>query len=295
VLSPAVPAAVPSPPSRPLPPGACDTHAHVFGPYDRYPLAEPIEYYPPLGTADAYLAMLDRIGCDRGVLVHASQNGLDCSNMLDALDGGRGRLRGIAVVGTDTRHDELAALALRGVRGLRLTEVRLPDGSALPHAQGFDSLEPLAPSLRELGWHVELWAPCETIVARLPELLAHGIPIAIDHMGIFDVRRGIGDIAFQALLDTVAREPAVWVKVPPQRVSRRFPDYGDVRPFFEALASARPDRLLWGSDYPHVQAAQETPDVGHVLDLLAEWCSDEALLRRILVENPQALYGFDPI
>jgi predicted TIM-barrel fold metal-dependent hydrolase len=250
---------------------------------------------PPLATRERYLAMLDRIGCDRGVLVHATQNGLDCSNMLDALDHAGDRLRGIAVVEPATPPETLADFARRGVCGLRLTEVRLPDGSAVPFAQGFDTLAPLAATLRELGWHVELWAPCETVVARMPALLAHGLPVAVDHMGIFDVDRGVGDRSFQRLLELVAGEPDVWVKVPPQRVSKRFPDYEDVRPFFEALLAARPDRLVWGSDYPHVQSGEQTPDVGHILDLVAEWCADETLLRQLLVENPQRLYGFGPL
>jgi predicted TIM-barrel fold metal-dependent hydrolase len=246
----------------------------------------------PLASADAYLAMLDTIGCDRGVLVHASQNGLDCSNMLDALDRAPERLRGIAVVEPTTAPQTLADLARRGVCGLRLTEVRLDDGSALPYAQGFDTLGPLAATLRDLAWHIELWAPCETIVARMPELLGHGLPIAIDHMGIFDVDRGVGDAAFQALLAYVAREPDVWVKVPPQRVSKRFPDYEDVRPFFDALLGVRADRLVWGSDYPHVHSGERTPDVGHVLDLIADWCGDDAAFEQLLVENPRTLYGF---
>lgn len=285
-------AAVSRPPARALPRGACDAHAHLFGPFDNYPLGSGIDDVMPLASADAYLAMLDTIGCDRGVLVHASQNGLDCSNMLDALDRAPERLRGIAVVEPTTAPQTLADLARRGVCGLRLTEVRLDDGSALPYAQGFDTLGPLAATLRDLAWHIELWAPCETIVARMPELLGHGLPIAIDHMGIFDVDRGVGDAAFQALLAYVAREPDVWVKVPPQRVSKRFPDYEDVRPFFDALLGVRADRLVWGSDYPHVHSGERTPDVGHVLDLIADWCGDDAAFEQLLVENPRTLYGF---
>jgi predicted TIM-barrel fold metal-dependent hydrolase len=285
-------AAVPLPPARSLPVGSCDAHAHVFGPFDVYPLARDTEGAYPLATRELHLAMLDRVGCTYGVLVHASQNGLDCSNMLDALDQAPERLRGIAVVEPATAAETLADMARRGVRGVRVTEMRLPDGSALPYAQDFATIAPLAATMRELGWHAELWAPCATIVARVPELLAHGIPLAIDHMAMVDVDRGARDGAFRALLALLAEEENLWVKVPPQRVSARFPDYEDVRPFFEELVATRPDRLVWGSDYPHVHQAQQTPNVGHVLDLIAEWCGEETVLRSLLVENPRRLYGF---
>jgi len=182
-------AAVPLPPARSLPVGSCDAHAHVFGPFDVYPLARDTEGAYPLATRELHLAMLDRVGCTYGVLVHASQNGLDCSNMLDALDQAPERLRGIAVVEPATAAETLADMARRGVRGVRVTEMRLPDGSALPYAQDFATIAPLAATMRELGWHAELWAPCATIVARVPELLAHGIPLAIDHMAMVDVDR----------------------------------------------------------------------------------------------------------
>jgi predicted TIM-barrel fold metal-dependent hydrolase len=236
--------------------------------------------------------MLERIGCERGVLVHSTQQTLDNAITLDLLDSEPERLRGIGVLPPDTPFETLADMASRGVRGLRFVEMESPDGRALPLTQSFDTIAPRAGQLRELGWHAQLWAPCEKLVARVPGLLELGLPIVIDHMGWFDVERGVGDRTFQTLLELVSANEQVWVKVPPQRPSRRFPDYADVRPFFEALLAARPERLVWGSDYPHLHLGERTPDIGHVLDLVAEWCGDEHLLHSLLVSNPAVLYGF---
>jgi predicted TIM-barrel fold metal-dependent hydrolase len=288
----AIPAAVPAPPARPLPAGACDCHAHVFGPFDRYPLSSLIDYVPPLAPHEAYIAMLDRIGCERGVLVHSTQQTLDNSITLDLVEREPGRLRAIGVLAPGTPPDQLAELDRRGMRGLRFVEMRSPDGHPLPETQSFDTIAPRAEQMAALGWHAQLWAPCATLAERLPGLLELGLPLVVDHMGWFDASLGVAGADFQALLGALATSEQLWVKLPPQRPSKRFPDYEDVRPFFEAFACTRPDRLVWGSDYPHLHLGELTPDVGHILDLLADWCADEALLRTILVDNPARLYGF---
>lgn len=287
-------ASLPSAPREPPPPGACDTHAHVFGPFERYPLIVELDYTPPLAPAERYLAMLDRLGLERGVLVHSTAQSLDNRVTLDALDSAPERLRGTAVVEPSVAPETLTELSRHGFRSLRFTEMQAPDGRQLFYVQRFDALAQLAPQLRDLGWHAQLWAPCATLVARAPELLEHGVALVFDHMGLPDVERGVGDRDFEGLLDLLS-SGEVWIKVPPQRPSHRFPDYEDVRPFFDALVEARPDRLVWGSDWPHLHSGDRTPDGGHLLDLLREWTADEALLRAILVENPQALFGFPAV
>lgn len=286
---------VPKTPSLPRqmpPPGACDTHAHVFGPFDRFPLAPDRSYTPPLAPATAHLALLDRMGFARGVLVQASALGLDCTTLLDALDASGGRLRGIAVATSGTSDAELDAMHRRGVRGLRFTEVTVPGtGAKYKGVVGFDELEKLAPRMKRLGWQAQLWAPCDLLAAELPRLVELGLPLSLDHMGYFDVARGADDAAFRRVVSVAAAE-GIWVKTPALRVSKAPPDYPDVRPFHDALLRACPQRLTWGSDWPHVRMGSSAPDVGHLLDLFMSWAGDEALQRAVLCDNPSAQYGF---
>lgn len=275
-----------------MPPLACDTHAHVFGPFDRFPLPADRSYDPPLAPATAHLAMLDRIGCARGVLVQASVPGLDCSNLLDALDASNGRVRGIAVAVSATTDAELEGMHRRGVRGLRFTEVTVPGtGAKYKGAIGFDELEKLAPRMKQLGWQAQLWAPCDTLAAELPRLVKLGIRLSLDHMGYFDPARGAGDPAFSKLV-AIAAANDIWIKLIPLRVSKAPPDYPDIRPFHDALLRASPKRLTWGSDWPHVRMGANAPDVGHLLDLFMSWTGDETLRRAILCDNPAIQYGF---
>lgn len=282
----------PSLPRRLPPPGACDTHAHVFGPFDRYPLAPDRSYTPPLAPATAHLALLDRMGFERGIVVQASALGLDCSTLLDALDASGGRLRGIAVAVSSISDADLESMHRRGVRGLRFTEVTVPGtGAKYQGAVGFDQLELLAPRMRQLGWQAQLWAPCDTLAAALPRLVRLGLRLSLDHMGYFDVARGAEDAAFRNVAAIAAAED-VWVKATPLRVSKAPPDYPDVRPFHDALLRACPRRLTWGSDWPHVRMGASAPDVGHLVDLFLSWTGDEALQRAILCDNPSVQYGF---
>lgn len=277
-------------PKRALPPGAWDCHSHVFGPYERFPLAAERSYTPPPAPFEARLAMLDRVGLARCVLVHPSAYGLDYSAMLDALERAGSRLRGTAVATSKITDAELCALRRGGVRALRFVETGGAGGRRFVGAVGLDEFPGLAPRMKELGWHAEIWATCDTVMAAAPKMLQHGIPLVLDHMARFDVARGTQDTVFQGLLRLLAGGK-VWVKMTPARNSKRFPDYEDVRPFHDALARANPERLVWGSDWPYLRMGDATPDAGHLLDLLDAWCGDETLRRKILVDNPERLYG----
>ena len=285
------PLATATAPKRALPRGACDTHAHVFGPYDRFPLAAERSYTPPEAPFETYIGMLDRVGFSRGVLVHPSAYGLDCSAMLDALNRARDRLRGIAVTDASIADATLASMNAQGVRGVRFTETSGPGAQKFAGSVGLEEFDRLAPRVRELGWHAQIWIECDAFVAAAPRLLRAGIPLVIDHMGRFDVTRGTDNPAFRELLRLVANEN-IWIKLSAPRNSQRFPDYEDVRPFHEALLRANPDRLLWGSDWPFLRMGDKTPEVGHLVDLFDAWTSDESLRRKIMVDNPATLYGF---
>ena len=279
-------------PSRMLPALACDTHAHVFGPYDRFPLAAARRYTPPLAPYEDYQAMLDLVGLARGVVVHAAANGFDCRGTLDALARAPQRLRGIVVVPLETPDGELDAMNGGGVRGVRFTEIAAP---TTPKPAGTLTLADLVdwgPRLGELGWHAQIWANCRRFVDAAPALLRLNVPLVLDHMGYFNSASGVLDPAFQSLLNLLAGGQ-IWVKLPVIRNSTLSPQYLDVRPFHDALLRAAPDRLLWGSDWPYIGLNDDPPNVGALLDLFDLWVNDDALREKILVANPAALYGFE--
>jgi predicted TIM-barrel fold metal-dependent hydrolase len=274
---------------RPLPSGATDCHAHVFGPYANFPLAAERSYTPPEAALESYLAMLAGAGLTRGVLVHPSAYGFDGSALLDALSRESQRLRGIAVVDSEVSDEQLERLHRAGVRGIRFTESAGADGRKFAGSVGLDQFDTLAPRVRALGWHVEMWASCDRLIAESSRLLRAGVPVVFDHMGSPDVSRGTAHASFRALVDLL-RSGQVWIKLSAPRNSRRFPDYEDVRPFHDAYLRANPDRLVWGSDWPFIRMGERTPSVGHLLDVFDSWTADATLRRKIFVDNPAALY-----
>jgi predicted TIM-barrel fold metal-dependent hydrolase len=279
-------------PRKALPSGSCDTHAHVFGPYERFPLADPRPYTPGPAPKGDYLAMLNAAGFDRGVLVHGGANGWDHRAMLDAIASAPGRLRGIGVLPGSASDSDLSALGAGGVRGLRFTEVAGPTASQnFAGRVGFDALYELAPRLRELGWQAVIWANADALASACDSLRKLELPLVIDHLGYFDVTRGVNDAAFQSLLSLV-RDGVAWVKLTAFRNSKGVAHYADVRPFHDALVRANPERLLWGSDWPFLGMSANRPDVGRLLDLLDEWLGDDSVRDKILVTNPAVLYGF---
>ena len=282
---------MPTAPQNPLPAGACDSHAHVFGPYDRFPLAHASSYAPPLAPAALHRAMLDTVGAARGVLVQPAPYGLDASALLDAIAAGDGRLRGIAVADASTTEAELQALYDGGVRGLRFVEMRAPTGAAYAGSVGVDQLLTMAPAMRRIGLHAQLWAPVDDYPALLPQLRAAGVDVVLDHMACAKPERGVDDPAFQAVLAAL-RADGVWVKLTLCRVSTQAPSYADAKPLHDALVRANPEALLWGSDWPYVRMDEKSPDAGALLDLFHDWVPDAAVRQRILVDNPAALYGF---
>ena len=287
-----VPPRMPSPSARRLPEGTCDCHTHVLGPFEQLPFAYPPAYDPPLAPCDVYLQMLTLAGFSRGVVVQPTTYGIDVRALLDALHKGRGRLRGIGAATSQTSDGELAAMHAAGVRGLRFVAMQNPKtGQAYPGAVGLDQLSALAPRMKELGWHAQIWATSAQLAEALPEWARLDVGLALDHMGGFDVTRGVSSPEFQQIVDLL-KEGRIWVKLSLCRNSRAFPDYPDVRPFHDALIAANPDRLLWGSDWPFVRMGDLTPDVSHLLSLFYQWVEDDTLRSRILVANPAHLFGW---
>ncbi len=283
---------MPSSPGRPLLAGACDTHTHVFGPYDVFPLVTPSSYAPPLAPFDRHAEMLARIGGERVVIVQPAPYAHDHRALVDALRRYEGRARGIATV-TDRMEDaELDALDAAGVRGARFAEVLdRGTGRRFAGSVGIEYLERLAGRLRDRGWHAQVWARCADVPACVAIAERAGVPIVVEHMGMVDVALGPAHEDFLRLVELV-RDGRAWVKLGLCRNSTAGPDYPDLRPFHDALVAANPSRLLWASDWPFVRMGDTSPDVGRLIDLFDEWISDARLRHEILVTNPASLYGF---
>jgi 2-pyrone-4,6-dicarboxylate lactonase len=281
----------PVPPLVKTPPGAWDTHAHVFGPSDRFPYGPDRSYTPPDAPLPKYLHMLDTLGFTYGGLVQGSAHGRDNSAMLDALARHPKRLRGVAVADETVPVAELRRWNDLGIRALRFNHFFR--GGQLHYRGGvtLENAKKLAPVMKDLGWHMQLWIDVKDLPDTIPALREIGLPVVIDHMGRTDARAGTGTPGFRSLVRLVG-EGGCWVKMSgAHRLSTRAPDYPDARPFHEALVRANPDQLIWGTDWPHPRIEGDMPNAGHLLDLFNEWTPNAAVRQRILVDNPARLYG----
>lgn len=277
-----------SPPRKPLPKGAWDCHAHVFGPFDRFPVSDERRYEPPLAPVEDYLAMLDTVGFTNGVIVHASAKGFDMSNVADALARRPDTLVGVAVVAPDADDAEFSRLHEQGFRAIRFTENGGHSGRSFGTLY-FDDLARLAPRLKEMGWHAQIWGRCDLVMNERQALDSYDLPLVFDHLGYVEAAKGVDDHVFQSFLAWVSTGD-YWVKTTPVRISHTAPDYPEARPFFEALLRQVPDRLLFGSDWPYLSLDAAPPDVGHMVDLLDGWTSDDSLRQKMFVDNPNAFY-----
>jgi predicted TIM-barrel fold metal-dependent hydrolase len=276
------------------PPGACDSHAHVFGPYDRFPLADDRSYTPAEHPGAAFIAHLDRLGLTRGVLVTGSASGTDNGAVLAALSQYPQRLRGIAVPQADTTESELDRWHTAGIRGVRVNLFKRDGHAVYRNGVGIEVLEALAPRIAGRGWHAQIWIHAPDLVELAPRLQRLGMPLVIDHMGRMAALRGVHDEGFRTLCRMLA-EGNAWTKISgADRNTGMGPPYTDIDPFAAALLQANPGRVVWGSDWPHINyfEAAQVPDDGALLNLLARWLPDEALRRRVLVDNPGVLYDF---
>ncbi len=268
-----------------MPSGACDTHAHVIGSPDRYPFVADRSYTPPPAPLEAYLAMHRALGIERGVLVQVSVHGTDNRFLVEALRRHPDRLRGIVVVSPDISDAELDRLAEAGVRGIRFNELF---GGGI----GLEPMEALAKRIARLGWHIQLLIDARRLPAIGGRLARLPVPFVIDHMGCLPTSAGMEDPGFQAMRKLLA-ETDCWIKISgANRISSEPIPYRDTIPFAQSLVATRPDRLVWGSDWPHVAIPGAMANDGALLDLLAEWVPDETTRNRILVDNPARLYGF---
>jgi len=277
----------PSKPEFRLPPGAVDAHCHVFGPGDRFPYAPERKYTPCDASAAQLFALRDHLGFARNVIVQATCHGADNRAMLDALRQSGGRARGVATVRAEVTDAELQALDAAGVRGVRFNFVkRLVDTT--PRA----TLADIAARVAELGWHIVIYFEA----AELPELFdfltALPTTVVIDHMGRPDVAQPVDAAEFSLFVRLMREHPHIWSKVTcPERLSRSGPPaYDDVVPFALRLVETFPDRVLWGTDWPHPNLKSHMPDDGKLVDFIPRIAPTPELQRKLLVDNPMRLY-----
>lgn len=288
---------VPSPkrPAAAPPAGAWDTHAHIFGPSARFPFAAGRGYTPPDAPVERYVALLDHLGLARGVVVQGNAHGYDNAVVLDALARHPDRLRGVAITDTRVSPDMLRDWHRRGLRGLRFHLFSEAGRPGYVRGVGLDVFEAFRPVMRALGMVMQVWCDWRLMaeVAPVLQAISAEMPVVVDHMLNIPAARGVANGNFQALLRLVG-EGHVHAKLSaPYRLSERCPDYDDARAFHAALLRANPERLLWGTDWPHPQIdAALMPDDGHLLDLFMRWTPKEDDRRRILVDTPERLFGW---
>ena len=279
--------AQPRKPKLQLPRGACDTHFHVFGPQSRFPFAPERSYTP---TCDApketLFALHKHLGIERGVVVQSAAHGFDNSAAADLIAARPQRYRGVALVRAATGTLELARLHAQGFRGARF--------HYMDHLGGGDPIDAvlaMAPRLADIGWHLQIHLAGARIAELSPALKRSPVPVVIDHMGRIDASRGTQSAEFQALL-ALLQAKHVWVKVSgAERISRDSAPWRDAVPFGRKLVAEFGDRTLWGTDWPHPNLAF-VPDDGDLADLIGEYAPSEAERQRLLIDNPQRLYGF---
>ena len=274
-------------PRHAAPPGACDAHLHIYDP--RLPMAFPHSPATQDATAADYRRLQERIGTRRAIVVQPAAYGTDNRGTIAAVEAlGRERTRAIAVLHPSVTDGELAALDAGGVRGLRFTQH--DPATAVTSA---DMIEPLARRIQDLGWHTQLHLRAEQIVEM--QALIERLPgtLVFDHMGRLPQPEGAGHPAFGIIARLVEADRA-WVKLSGPYLDTQVgsPRYTDSTRVAREFVKLAPERMVWGSDWPHPTERDVKPDDAILLDLLQEWAREEETRHRILVQNPARLYGF---
>lgn len=280
-------------PSRPAfmpPPGAVDAHCHVFGPGGAFPYAPERKYTPCDAGKDKLFELRDYLGFERNVVVQATCHGSDNRAMLDALNASNGRARGVAAVKPDVTEAELREMHAAGVRGVRFNYVkRLVDPKPDEYYRGI--IDKIAP----LGWHVVIYFEAADLAEKWDFFTSLPTPVVVDHMGRPDVTKPVDGPEFALFVRFMAENGNVWSKVTcPERLSASGPpDYDDVVPFAKLLVERFPDRVLWGTDWPHPNMKSHIPDDGSLVDYIPRIAVAAELQHRLLVDNPMRLYWKD--
>lgn len=277
----------PSKPSYVPPPGAVDAHCHVFGPGDVFPYAPERKYTPVDAGKEQLFALRDFLGFDRNVIVQATCHGADNRAMVDALRAAGDRARGVATVRPGTSRAELADLHAAGVRGIRFNFVR-----RLADPKPDDYYLGLAKAVAGFGWHIVVYFEAPDLAERWQLFTSLPTTVVVDHMGRPDVTQPVDGPGFAQFTRFMREHENVWSKVSgAERLSVSGPPgYADVVPFARHIVETFPDRVIWGTDWPHPNMKSHMPDDGNLVDLVPRIAPTEDLQHRLLVGNPQRLY-----
>lgn len=275
-------------PKRALPPGTVDCHAHIFDRFERYPLAPGRKYQPPLCPREAWLALHAALGVAKGVQVHGSPYGFDNSITEDFLREHPGRYAGVAAIAPDADDALLRRLDAAGFRAARLMD-------QFASAATTRDLEAVAAKIAPLGWHLEIniaksadWVELEPRLRRCP------VPLVFDHIGRVRGNEGLDAPGFKVVRRLLESRDDAWVKVSSwYRLSDAGPPhFADMRPLVQAVLRARPDRCVWGTNWPHPGLTQFMPNDADLVDLLDEWIPDDAMRAPLYAANAARLYRF---
>lgn len=275
------------PPQVAAPPLACDCHLHIYDP--AFPMPRPELRGTPEASVEEYRQLQRRIGTARAIVVQPAAYGTDNAVTVDAVARlGFANTRGVGVLHPDVTDAELARLHEGGIRGLRFTQHDPRTAVTTP-----EMIEPLARRIHELGWHTQLHLRADQIVALAATVSRLPGTVVIDHMARLPQPEGLGHAAF-ALVKRWLAEGRTWVKLTGPYLETRSgqPDYDDVSPVAREYLRIAPQRMVWGTDWPHPTETREKPDDARLLELLREWAGSDALFHRVLVDNPAELYGF---
>lgn len=284
----------PSIPKLKLPKGAVDAHCHVFGPGNEFPFAPERKYTPCDASKQQLFALRDRLGFERNVIVQATCHGSDNRALVDALDHADGRARGVATVKRSITDEELRALHLAGVRGTRFNFVR-----RLVDFTPKEELLEIARRISPLGWHVVVYFEARDLPELWDFFTALPTDVVVDHMGRPDVSKPVDGAEFELFVKLLREHSNIWSKVScPERLSLTGPPalddesnaYRDVVPFARRLVETFPDRVLWGTDWPHPNLKDHMPDDGLLVDWVGKIATTDALREKLLVANPNRLY-----
>jgi predicted TIM-barrel fold metal-dependent hydrolase len=274
------------------PPLSCDCHFHVFGPAERYAYGADLRYPPPLAPLAEYLVLARRLGMERFVFVQPSAYGRDNACMLDAMREMGTKCRGIVDLDENIPDAQIERLHAAGVRGVRVNVSPVKQPEAGFAAKLLPRIERLDARCAEIGWQLDFLLPGWLTSELMGTLGKLKTEFTLAHMGMFLAREGADQVGFRRLLDLLrGGHGRCWVKLTGVYRMSIAPGFADAAPIARALIDAAPDRVIWGSDYPHLSFADKVGSV-ELFNLLAQWAPEEAIRRRILVENPQRLFRF---
>jgi len=271
------------------PPGAVDAHCHVFGPEAQFPFAPERKYTPCDASKDQLFALRDFLGFDKNVIVQATCHGKDNRAMVDALKASDGRAKGVATVGPEIAEAELEAMHAAGVRGVRFNFVR-----RLVDVTPEDVLRAVAAKIAPLGWHIVIYFEAQDLEELEPFFSSLPTDLVVDHMGRPDVSLGVDHPQFQRFLGFMRKNTNVWCKATcPERLTKAGPPYDDVVPYARTVVETFPDRVIWGTDWPHPNMKSHMPDDGALVDFIPRIAVTAELQHQLLVDNPMRLYWPD--